>query len=201
MTKTRVYVEVGDKRAFASAADWPGWSRSGKTEEAALQALAAYAPRYANVAKLAKEDLSKDATDFTVVERLKGNASTDFGVPGNLAKDDSRPLTPKQRERLASLVEACWKYLDQVRAKVPQELRKGPRGGGRDRDKMYAHVVESEVGYSNAMGLRLKQPDRAALSEVFRNPLEDARWPIAYAMRRIAWHALDHAWEMEDRIP
>jgi hypothetical protein len=201
VTKTRVYVEVGDKRAFASAADWPGWSRSGKTEEAALEALAAYAPRYAKVAKLAKEDLSKDASDFIVVERLKGNASTDFGVPGNLAKDDSRPLTPKQRERLASLVEACWKYLDQVRAKVPQELRKGPRGGGRDRDKMYAHVVESEVGYSNAMGLRLKQPDRAALSEAFRNPLEDARWPIAYAMRRIAWHALDHAWEMEDRIP
>ena len=201
MTKTRVYVEVGDKRAFASAADWPGWSRSGKTEEAALEALAAYAPRYAKVAKLAKEDLSKDASDFIVVERLKGNASTDFGVPGNLAKDDSRPLTPKQRERLASLVEACWKYLDQVRAKVPQELRKGPRGGGRDRDKMYAHVVESEVGYSNAMDLRLKQPDRAALSEVFRNPLKDARWPIAYAMRRIAWHALDHAWEMEDRIP
>lgn len=201
MTKTRVYVEVGDKRAFASAADWPGWSRSGKTEEAALEALAAYAPRYAKVAKLAKEDLSKDASDFIVVERLKGNASTDFGVPGNLAKDDSRPLTPKQRERLASLVEACWKYLDQVCAKVPQELSKGPRGGGRDRDKMYAHVVESEVGYSNAMGLRLKQPDRAALSEVFRNPLKDARWPIAYAMRRIAWHALDHAWEMEDRIP
>jgi len=201
VTKTRVYVEVGDKRAFASAADWPGWSRSGKTEEAALEALAAYAPRYAKVAKLAKEDLSKDASDFIVVERLKGNASTDFGVPGNLAKDDSRPLTPKQRERLASLVEACWKYLDQVRAKVPQELRKGPRGGGRDRDKMYAHVVESEVGYSNAMDLRLKQPDRAALSEVFRNPLKDARWPIAYAMRRIAWHALDHAWEMEDRIP
>jgi len=201
VTKTRVYVEVGDKRAFASAADWPGWSRSGKTEEAALEALAAYAPRYGKVAKLAKEDLSKDGSDFIVVERLKGNASTDFGVPGNLAKDDSRPLTPKQRERLASLVEACWKYLDQVRAKVPQELRKGPRGGGRDRDKMYAHVVESEVGYSNAMGLRLKQPDRAALSEVFRNPLKDARWPIAYAMRRIAWHALDHAWEMEDRIP
>jgi len=24
---------------------------------------------------------------------------------------------------------------------------------------------------------------------------------VAYAMRRIAWHVLDHAWEMEDRIP
>ena len=25
------------------------------------------------------------------------------------------------------------------------------------------------------------------------------RWPPRYAARRIAWHALDHAWEIEDR--
>jgi hypothetical protein len=24
-------------------------------------------------------------------------------------------------------------------------------------------------------------------------------WPPRYAARRIAWHALDHAWEIEDR--
>ena len=24
-------------------------------------------------------------------------------------------------------------------------------------------------------------------------------WPHRYAARRIAWHVLDHAWEMEDR--
>lgn len=201
MVKTRVYVEVGDKRAFASAADWPGWSRSGKTEEAALEALAAYAPRYAKVAKLAREKFSDDAPGFTVVERVKGTGSTDFGVPGSVAKAESRRLTPKQRERLATLVEACWKYLDNVRAKAPEELRKGPRGGGRDREKMYAHVIEAELGYARPMGLHLEQPDRDALRAVFRNPIKDAKWPIAYAMRRIAWHALDHAWEMEDRIP
>ena len=200
--KTRVYVETGGKKTFASAADWPGWSRGGKDEKAALQALADYAPRYAKVAKLAKIDFPADATNFSVIERVNGSASTDFGVPGTPAKNESdKAFTDKEAERLALLVEAAWKYLDQVRAKSPQELRKGPRGGGRDRDKMYAHVIESEGYYAKAMGIASKAPDRKELSKTFRNPNKDAKWPVAYAMRRIAWHALDHAWEMEDRIP
>ena len=24
-------------------------------------------------------------------------------------------------------------------------------------------------------------------------------WPVRYAARRIAWHVLDHAWEIEDK--
>ena len=201
MTKTRVYVEVGGKKAFASAADWPGWSRSGKTEPAALEALAAYAPRYAKVARLARVDFPEDASDLNVVERLNGNASTDFGVPGMPAKNESRPLTDAEAARMIALVEACWKYLDNVVAKSPQALTKGPRGGGRDRDKMYAHVLEAELGYARQIGVRIKEPDRGALRAALRNPNPDAKWPVAYAMRRIAWHALDHAWEMEDRIP
>ena len=31
------------------------------------------------------------------------------------------------------------------------------------------------------------------------SPLADRRWTARYAARRIAWHALDHAWEIEDR--
>jgi len=88
-----------------------------------------------------------------------------------------------------------------VRKKVPQELRKGPRGGGRDRDKMYTHVLDAELAYASAMGLKLKAPDRNALLAALRKPSPDARWPVAYTIRRIAWHALDHAWEMEDRVP
>ena len=120
--RTRVYVEVGGKRAFASAADWPGWCRSGKNEAAALEALAAYAPRYAKVAKLARVELPKDATNFNVVERLKGNATTDFGAPGIPAKDETKRMTPAETRRMVSLLEACWKYLDNVRAKAPEEL-------------------------------------------------------------------------------
>src|SRR3979490_1826579 len=84
--QTRVFLEVGTKRVFASAADWPGWSRSGKTEEAALEKLAAYAPRYAKGAKLAKIELPKDVTKFDVVERIKGTGATEFGVPAVAAK-------------------------------------------------------------------------------------------------------------------
>ena len=197
---TRVYVEAGAKKTFASAAGWPGWCRAGKDEAAALAALGAYAPRYAKVATLAAIDLPKNATNFEVVERLKGDATTDFGAPGAEARDEAG-ATPKELERLASLVDACWKYLDQVRAKAPETLRKGPRGGGRDRDKMYAHVLESEMGYSRYIGLRLKEPDRDAMRKAFRNPMADTKRSAAYIMRRTAWHALDHAWEMEDRIP
>jgi len=202
---TRVFVEVGGKRAFASAADWPGWCRSGKTESAALEALAAYGPRYAPVATLAGLDLPKDATNFKVVERLKGNATTDFGAPGITAMDESKPMTRQEAERMVSLLEASWKYLDQVVAKAPQSLRKGPRGGGRDRDKMFEHVIDAEGEYAKAIGLRMKQDDVKAFRKAFvatlRDPNPEAKWPAPFAARRTAWHALDHAWEIEDRIP
>lgn len=198
---TRVYIEAGKKRVFASAADWPGWARVGKDEAGALANLAAYAPRYARVAKLAKVDFPKDVTKFTVVEHQQGDVSTDFGVPHRPAKDEEKRMTPKEIERMVALAAACWKYLDQVRAKVPQELRKGPRGGGRDRDKMYDHVLEAELMYAKMIGLELKQPDRKAMLESFGKPNRTEKWPVRYAVRRTAWHALDHAWEMEDRIP
>jgi len=198
---TRVYVEAGSKKAFASAAGWPGWCRAGKDEAGALAALAAYAPRYAKVAKLASIDFPKDATDFQVVERLRGDATTDFGAPGIAAKEESKPLSAAESKRMIALLDAAWKYLDQVRAKAPESLRKGPRGGGRDREKMFAHVIESELGYSRYIGLRLKEPDRDAMREALRNPHSSYKRPATYMARRIAWHALDHAWEMEDRIP
>ena len=195
-----VYLEVGAKRVFASAADWPGWCRSGKDEASALANLASYAPRYSKVARLARMEIPGDPA-FTVMERVKGNATTDFGAPGVPTEAEFRTTTAKQRERHAIITEACWTYLDRVVARAPRGLRKGPRGGGRDRDKMYAHVLDAEVGYAPAIGLRLKAPDRKALSELFRDPIEDTKWPVTYAMRRIAWHALDHAWEIEDRLP
>lgn len=46
----RVSLEAGFRLTFASALDWPGWSRSGRGEEAAVEALRGYAPRYAPVA-------------------------------------------------------------------------------------------------------------------------------------------------------
>jgi len=110
--KTRVFLEIGTKRVFASAADWPGWSRSGKNEKEALENLAAYAARYAKVTNLAKVELPKDATNFTVVERVIGNATTQFGAPGVWTKTErDHKMTATETERMCALAEACWKYL------------------------------------------------------------------------------------------
>ena len=175
-TKTKVYLEVGSKRTFASAAGWPGWCRSGKrSEQAALEALAAYAPRYRLVAKLAEIPFLAKVTDFAVVERLSGNATTDFGAPGIPAKDESRPMTAAQARRVSALVGACWAYLDRTVAKAPTTLRRGPRGGGRDRDEMFDHVLGAEMEYAKRIGVRLKQPGRAGQTGGARLPQGDSR--------------------------
>ena len=212
---TSVYIESGHKLTFACAYEWPGWCRSGTGEKAALDALAAYAPRYAPVARRAKVPFDpRTATSFRVLERIKGSANTDFGVPHEIAKRDTVPLAAAEAKQLASLVTGAWSVFDEVAANAPAELRKGPRGGGRDRDKMIDHVLGAEGAYVRKLGLRLPAPnrgDRAAIT-AFRKAIVDVLskpsngkpsvekgWPQRYAARRIAWHALDHAWEMQDR--
>jgi hypothetical protein len=212
-----VYLELGSRRTFASARDWPGWCRPGKTEEDALQALTAAGSRYAAVA--ARAGLAFETSqpaDFVIVERLPGSATTDFGAPGAIAEGDAQPLAEADADRLEALLRACWEVFDAVVERAPAELRKGPRGGGRDRDKMAAHVIDAEGAYAPKIGLRRKPPHagdraavaewRAAILETLRSEPEAAagtagRWPVRYAARRIAWHALDHAWEIEDRTP
>jgi hypothetical protein len=206
---------VGSKRVFACALDWPGWCRSGRTEELALQTLADYAPRYAPVAELAGIPFPATAgDDFEVVERLPGSATTDFGAIDKAAGADAEPLDAAEAERLTALVTASWVMLDRVVATSPAELRKGPRGGGRDRDKMVDHVLGAEAGYARMIGVRHRQPaiDDTAAIKALRDdivavlrapwdgtPLVPKGWPPRYAARRIAWHVLDHAWEMQDR--
>ena len=215
MAATAVVLEVGRKRAFACALDWPGWTRAGKDEALALEALAAYVPRYAAVAKEAGIAFPDRVGErLEVVERLPGDASTEFGVPGTIADADATPTTRAQAERLAALVQASWTVFDRVRAGAPASLRKGPRGGGRDRDKMVDHVLGAEAGYARKLGIKHPPPaidDRAAIAalrqallEVLRAPSDGSSpvpkgWPPRYAARRIAWHVLDHAWEMQDR--
>ena len=210
-----VYLEVGRRRTFAAVADWPGWCRSGKGDDDALEVLASYAPRYAVVAEEAGVRFPRSAADaFDVVERLPGSASTDFGAPGEIAMGDREPLTAAAAKRQAALVDASWSVLDRVAAGAPARLRKGPRGGGRDRDAVVAHVLEAEASYARTLGLRFRPPtpgDKKAIAEareailgVLRRtssgePPVEKGWPPRYAARRIAWHVLDHAWEIEDK--
>jgi hypothetical protein len=212
---TPVYVEAGRTRTFACAYEWPGWCRSAKGEEAALAALAAYASRYAPVARKAKLPFdSRTAAGFRVMERIPGSANTDFGVPHEIAKRDTAPLSKTEAERIASLVKAAWDVFDEVAASAPAQLRKGPRGGGRDRDKIVEHVIGADDIYARKLGERLTVPQagdraairafRAAVLDVLEKPssgkaLVEKGWPQRYAARRIAWHALDHAWEIQDR--
>jgi hypothetical protein len=212
----RVALEVAPKRAFASAVDWPGWSRSGRTADDALETLAAYAERYAPVATIAGLKLPKvsGVESFTVIEELEGDATTTFGAPSQPAAVECGRATANDAERVAQLLEAAWELLDQVVKSSPAGLRKGPRGGGRDRDKMFAHVLGAEQAYARKVGIRLQQPsndDRAAIramrdallgvvrADRSGKPLWDRGWPPRYSARRLAWHALDHAWEMQDR--
>jgi hypothetical protein len=148
------------------------------------------------------------------VERIPGSANTDFGVPHEIAKRDTTPLSTAEADRIASLVKAAWAVFDEVVASAPVQLRKGPRGGGRDRDKIIDHVLGADDIYARKLGQRLTVPQRGdgagikafrgAVLDVLGKPssgkaLVERGWPPRYAARRIAWHALDHAWEVQDR--
>ncbi|MDQ4068044.1 MAG: hypothetical protein M3203_00965 [Actinomycetota bacterium] len=200
---TPVYLEVGARKVFACSVDWPGWARAAKSEEEALDVLARYADRYRPVAEAAGVRFPRSAVkELDVVERVKGDATTDFGAPSQWIAGDAEPLTEAQAERLPSLVEGAWKVFDEVGKRAPAELRKGPRGGGRDRDKIVAHVVDAETAYFRKVGVKEGREAFLAALCAARDPRPELRtksWPWRYAARRVAWHALDHAWEMEDR--
>lgn len=199
---TRAYLEVGEKRAFACAVDWPGWCRAGRTEEAAIDAFLDAQRRYAAVVP----EIGHRDVELDIVGTLPGTAGTEFGVPEGIGPWDLVEASTGERERLAGIVERCWAAFDQVVAGAPTELRKGPRGGGRDRDRIVDHVNEAERAYASKLRARLppRTPvtdQRGAIAAALRHPPADIRWPVQYAARRYAWHLLDHAWEIEDRTP
>lgn len=214
-TRIEIGEEASPKRTFAWALEWPGWCRSGKDLELAIASLDGYARRYREVAAQAGQPFPDvSATELRVVESVAGGGGTEFGVPSVITASDRRPTTEHEAERIAALVEAAWLVFERVASTAPPELRKGPRGGGRDRDKMIGHVIGADHAYAGEIGVRLPAPslddrstvdaERAAVLDVLRQPsdgapLADRRWTQRYAARRIAWHALDHAWEMEDR--
>jgi hypothetical protein len=185
-----------------------------------LEALASYAQRYARVAELAGGSLPSTLS-FDVVERVPGGPITAFAAaecrrpfPQVTAEAERAALTAIAARRLAELVAAAWATFDEVAAASPAELRKGPRGGGRDRDEIVDHVIAAETAYARKLGVKRKQPamnDMAARGELRDavaavigrpsdgSPVVPDGWTTRYAVRRIAWHVLEHAWEMQDR--
>src|SRR5215472_2924706 len=207
---TEVYLEAGKRRVFACVPQWPGWCRQGRGEEAALAALAAAAPRYAEVCAGAgfAFDPVEVVAGFEIVERVTGTATTDFGALDVAPALDGEPVAVQETERLATLIGTAWGFFEQTAAVAPPVLRKGPRGGGRDRDEIVAHVRETEVLHARMLGLRERPfpPEDVAAVERVRaggasppGELARSRRPARFVARRTAWHALDHAWDILDR--
>ena len=209
---TDIYIEQGGKKAIAWSLEWPGWCRIRANEEDVIKALADYEDRYRLIAQRAGLDF--EPGNLVVIERLPGNANTAWGVPTVMAPAEFRPIDASTAQRNMAILRASWDMLDEVVTAAPQELRKGPRGGGRDRDEVRSHVIEAERAYARRIGVRHKpfEMDDTSALKALRDeiadvlskpsnggPLVEGGWNASYATRRIAWHVVDHIWEIEDR--
>jgi hypothetical protein len=223
-SEVKIYLEIGKKRTFAAALDWPGWCRGGQDEAASLQALHDYGRRYASVLHAAHIDFQPptQVSEFNIIERISGNATTDFGAPGIIPASDSLPVNPAELRFFKDLMVACWRAFDlAVRRAEGKELRLGPRGGGRNREEIIRHAQEAEKAYLSKLGVKfnsvgdqfsneeithIRQAILNALTSAVngeippKGPRGGLHWTPRYFVRRAAWHVLDHAWEIEDRI-
>ncbi len=209
-----IYLELGGKKVVSWSLEWPGWCRIRASEEAAMQALIDYEGRYRVVAQRAGLEFAPG--DLTVKARLPGDANTAWGVPSVTAPVEAEPLGAVTAQRNVALLLASWELLEEAVAATPAELTRGPRGGGRDRDDIRRHVIEAERMYARKIGVR--QPPfavddvsalhamRGKIAEVLATPnpgepIHGGGWNASYTVRRMAWHVVDHLWELEDRRP
>ncbi|MFT3893308.1 MAG: hypothetical protein QM730_16905 [Anaerolineales bacterium] len=217
---TRVTLEFGPKgkKVVAVAPDWPGLERGAKTGEDAIEKLRSYIPRYSRVAKFAELDAEfKTVRTVTVVEQYPGTGSTDFwGISFAFSSIDKQDMSGDELERELTLMQACWTFFDDVRRRVSAEMQKGPRGGGRDRDRIVRHTFAAEQDWARMIGvltpddILLTGKELKAYRDAYCRAIRDyhsqgklagkmAKWPLRYLIRHTAFHTLDHAWEMEDK--
>jgi len=216
----RTVIEHGpkDKRSVAFSLDWPGWNRGGKTGELAFETLESYRERYRPIADLAGMAAEFDAAGpLEIVEDRIGPGSVDFwGISFSASSTEHGPLTDAEFDRGITILKACWAFFDGVAARVSPEMRKGPRGGGRDRNRIIRHTIRTESeDFAKQVGLRI--PEEGALTpEGLKNHRETyvaamraynagevekkmRSWTLPFLIRHSAFHTLDHAWEMEDK--
>ena len=216
----RTVVQRGpkEKKAAVFAVDWSGWSRGAKTPDAAVDLLETYRERYRPIARLAGLDAEFDrAGPLQIVEDHVGVGSTDFwGISFAPSSFEQAPMPEEELERKLALLGASWRFFDDVAARVSLELARGPRGGGRNRDEIVRHVVGNEWqdlakkvdvlappdGLRTPKAVRAHREEFVAAMRHYNAGARMARgrnWTIALLVRHTAFHALDHAWEMEDK--
>ncbi len=214
----RVVLEIGPKqrRVVALAPDWPGLERGGRTPADAIASLRSYLPRYAEVARFAGLESEFAALgDVDVVEEYPGVGSTDFwGISFAFSSIDQEAMSSEVVDRQLVLLRACWSVFDKVRSQVSSEMRRGPRGGGRDRDQIVRHVLVNEQQWARKLGMRSQdgeaptddhrvrsfRDDYCGAIRLFQAENKPARtWPLRYLVRHTAYHAMDHTWEMQDK--
>ena len=184
---------------FAVSHDWPGWCQRGRDTDDALAQFRLYAPRYGAVVGV---DLTEE--DIEIVGTITGNSTTGYGAPRARGPWDETSARDDVRRAHVDIVSQCWLYLDDTIATSPEKFAKGPRGGGRDRDQIEDHVREAECAYASKLGVRIPprtpwDQQREVITERLMNECNHEKWPADYAIRIIAWHVLDHAWEIEDK--
>jgi hypothetical protein len=188
-----------------------------------LQALVDYGPRYERVLRESGIEFRPPTgiSAFDIEERLEGDATTDFGAPGVAPSADVAPVDDAELGRLETILRSCWRAFDAAAtAAHGKTLRLGPRGGGRDLHEIVRHILGGEAAYLSRLAWRiddsgegdplgalpgareavlraLETAVRSGMPE--RGPRGGRLWTPRYFVRRVAWHALDHAWEIEDR--
>ena len=225
MDSIKVFIESGKRKTFVGAIDWPGWVRWGVDEPAAMASLLAYGYRYAGVLNAVGIQFQPPGTaaSFQVLERHQGNATTDFGAHDIILDCDSEPINQAELQRWKDIIQASWNAYDRAAIDAQgKALRKGPRGGGRDLEKIKAHVLQADQAYLRRIAWRVSKMEQRNLLDQMdatrrmilqalqsavemglpeKGPRGGEIWPVRFFIRRVTWHVLDHAWEIEDRLP
>jgi hypothetical protein len=215
-----IYLETSRTWSYAVAIEWPGWARHAKGEADPIEALLRCGERYGQVLADAGIPFEVPA-ELEVTAVLEGDYGTEWGVISVVTEADHRPLDEAEAARQVAILRAAWQAFDAAVASADgHELRKGPRGGGRDLPRLLDHCVKADQVYLSKLGARKPKVgsgdwhdletamreqaveaffDRAAGRPVREPSRAQQLWTPRWYVRYSAWHSLVHAWEIEDR--
>ena len=208
----RLFVEETPKKVFVSALDWPGLARGAKTEDLAVESLVAHLPRYAKVAHKAGERFDPHDFDIEVVSRTEGDAGSAYGIPSLVAPEDRDAGRCARGEadridRRGVVGRVRRRSRRRRRSRSGRAHAAAGATGRRSSSTSPGRTAATPARWASRATPRRRRASRPSGRRCWRccgttsdgSPIADKKWPPRYAARRVAWHALDHAWEIEDR--